>query len=61
MTFMPGQTAKTVTIAVKGDTQIEADENVLVSFSNPTNASLGGYYGLGVGKIPTTTERTRFR
>jgi hypothetical protein len=51
VTFAPGDTAKTVTIAVNGDTQIEPDEYVLVSFTNPTNAFLGGYYGLGVGTI----------
>ena len=36
---------------MNGDMQIEPDEYVLVSFTNPTNAFLGGYYGLGVGTI----------
>ena len=38
-------------ITVKGDTLMEPDESVLVAFSDPTNATIGGYYGLGAGKI----------
>ncbi len=51
LTFAPGQTAKTVPVVIKGDTTIEPDELVLVAFSNATNATIGGYYGLGVGTI----------
>jgi len=29
----------------------EADEVLLVAFSTPTNATIGGYYGLGLGTI----------
>ena len=51
VTFAPGETAKTVTVSVNGDMLVEPDECVLVSFRNPTNAALGGFFGLGVGTI----------
>jgi hypothetical protein len=49
--FAPGETSKVVTITVNGDVAVEADEMVVVRFSPPTNATLGGYYGLGFGAI----------
>jgi Calx-beta domain len=51
VTFAPGQTRKTVPIVVKGDVTDEPDENVIVSFDSPTNALIGGFYGLGFGVI----------
>jgi hypothetical protein len=51
VTFAPGETAKTVSISVKGDTLVEPDELVIASFTAPTNAKLGGYLGLGFGII----------
>jgi hypothetical protein len=51
VTFAPGDTAETVTLMVNGDTQVEPDECILVSFRNPTNARIGGFFGLGVGTI----------
>ena len=51
VTFAPGETAKTVTISVNGDTLVETDEWIVVSFNHPTNARMGGYWGLGFGKI----------
>jgi hypothetical protein len=51
VTFAPGETAKTVTITVNGDTLVEPDEYIIVSFTNPTNARMGGIWGLGVGTI----------
>jgi hypothetical protein len=51
LTFAPGETSKTVDITVVGDTVVEPDETVLVQFSQPTNASLGGFYGYGFGVI----------
>ena len=51
VTFAPGQTSKTVTIQVDGDTLVEPDEYVIVSFHDPTNAVMGGFYGLGFGLI----------
>src|SRR5437660_11890274 len=38
-------------VTVNGDNLDERNEPVLVSLSNATNASIGGFYGLGVGSI----------
>jgi hypothetical protein len=51
VTFAPGETAKTVTITVHGDTLVEPNEYVIVQFGNATNAGIGGVYGLGLGGI----------
>jgi hypothetical protein len=52
ITFAPGETVKQISVTVKGDTHLEpgADE-FLVVLSNPTNANIGGFGGLGVGRI----------
>jgi len=49
--FAPGETAKTVSVKVVGDTLVERDEYVVVSFSNPVNARIGGIWGLGFAVI----------
>ena len=41
LTFRSGQRTATATVAVRGDTRIEADEAFQVMLSNPTNATLG--------------------
>ncbi len=51
LTFAPGQTSKTVNVAVKGDLIDELDESFKVVLSNPTNASIGTPLGAGVGGI----------
>ena len=51
MTFQPGQTSKTVPIAIKGDATDEPEEQVWVSWHSPTNAVIGGLYGVGYGTI----------
>ena len=51
LTFAPGETSKTVPISVRGDRLDEADEVALLAFSNPTNAKIGGVYGLGSATI----------
>jgi archaellum component FlaF (FlaF/FlaG flagellin family) len=51
VTFAPGETDTTVTIAITGDTLVEPDEYIIVSFHDPTNAIIGGFWGLGVGVI----------
>lgn len=40
LTFNPGETSKTITVAVTGDTQVEADETLLINLSQPVNAML---------------------
>jgi hypothetical protein len=51
ITFAPLQTTATIPITVKSDTLDEPDEVVRVALSNPTGATLGGFYGLGFGVI----------
>ncbi len=51
VTFAPGATAATITISVKGDTTVEPDKWIVVSFHKPANARIGGYWGLGFGII----------
>ena len=41
VTFLPGETSKTVTIKVIGETLLERAENFFVTLSNPVNAGLG--------------------
>jgi len=41
LTFAPGQTSKTVTVTVVGDTLYEPDETFTVTLSNPVNATIG--------------------
>src|SRR5262249_40288894 len=40
LTFDPGQTSKTITVSVSGDTYAEADERFFVKLSNPTHATI---------------------
>jgi len=40
LTFAPGQTSKTITVSVLGDTTNEANETFVVNLSNPSNATL---------------------
>jgi large repetitive protein len=48
-TFAPGETSKTIGIAVNGDTSDEDDETFTVTLSGPTNATIAD--GSGVGTI----------
>ena len=50
VTFAPGQVDATVAITVLGNSTGH-DEAVLVSFTDPTNAVVGGTWGLGIGNI----------
>ena len=38
-------------VTIVGDTVDELDELVVVSFTNPTNTTMGGFFGLGFGTI----------
>jgi autotransporter-associated beta strand protein len=40
LTFNPGETSKTFTVTVAGDTTAESDETFLLTLSSPTNATL---------------------
>jgi CSLREA domain-containing protein len=48
-TFVPGQTAKTISVAVKGDTRREPNETFSVNLWGTTNATIAD--GVGVGTI----------
>ncbi len=49
LTFAPGETTKTITVAVKGDTLDEINEVFSVALASPTNATIAN--GTGVGTI----------
>ena len=50
VTFAPGDTTASIHIAVTGGSSSPA-EYVIVSFTAPTNAQMGGFWGLGFGFI----------
>jgi Calx-beta domain-containing protein len=43
--FQPGETKKTLTVFIKGDTLVEGTENFLVNLSNPVNATIADGQG----------------
>ena len=47
LTFLPGQTSKTVTVQARGDLIKEANETFFVNLSAPTNAAIADAQGLG--------------
>lgn len=47
LTFLPGETSKTITVNVNGDTTSESNETFTVNLSSPTNAFMGDSQGLG--------------
>ena len=49
VTFLPGETTKTVTVLVNGDTTYEADETFRVQLSNAVGATISN--GIGTGTI----------
>lgn len=51
ITFAPGETQKSVPITIIDDAVAEGGELLAVSFRNPVNARMGGYWGLGFGGI----------
>lgn len=50
LTFAAGQTSKTISVAIKGDTTIESNETLFVLLSGATNASIGRTSGVGTNK-----------
>src|SRR5207245_3154175 len=47
LTFNPGDTSKTITVTVNGDTKFEPDETFFVNLSNPINATIADGQGQG--------------
>ncbi len=47
LTFSPGQTTKTITVPITGDSRNEADETFFVNLSNATNTSIADGQGQG--------------
>ncbi len=45
--FAPGETSRTITVAVTGDANFEVDETFLVNLTSPVNATLGDAQGIG--------------
>jgi sugar lactone lactonase YvrE len=48
VTLLPGETTKTVTVPVKGDTLPESNETFHVNLSNPSNATITAGQGIGM-------------
>jgi len=48
VSFASGEVSKTITVAVRGDTVIEADENFTVTLSSPVNARLAAATASGI-------------
>jgi hypothetical protein len=55
LTFAPGETTKTITVSVLGDTLKEGDESFFVVLSDPTKAII--YDATGVGTILNDDKR----
>ena len=53
LTFAPGETSKTISVVVLGDTVAEGAESFLVTLSSPTGATVGD--GIGTGTITDGT------
>jgi len=47
LTFLPGETTKTVTVLVNGDTAVEANEKFVVRLSSAVNATIKTSFGVG--------------
>jgi hypothetical protein len=52
LTFTPGQTSKTISIAVNGDTSAESDETLFVNLSNAVGATITD----GQGRVTITND-----
>jgi hypothetical protein len=47
LTFAPGETQKTVSVMVYGDTAVEANETFVITLANPVNATVAASQGTG--------------
>ncbi len=61
LTFAPGETSASVAITMLDDQLDEAKEVAAVRFSNPTNATMGGYLGLGLIEIADDDRQPKLR
>jgi hypothetical protein len=48
LSFAPGETVKTISVSVNGDTAIEPDETFFINLSSPSNATLGNSQAIGL-------------
>jgi Domain of unknown function (DUF4347)/FG-GAP-like repeat/Calx-beta domain/RTX calcium-binding nonapeptide repeat (4 copies)/FG-GAP repeat len=48
LSFSPGETSKTITVAVNGDEKVEADETFNLNLSNATNATIVDNKGVAI-------------
>jgi photosystem II stability/assembly factor-like uncharacterized protein len=51
LTFPKGWTRQYADVVVNGDAVDEQDELIVIALHSPTNASIGGFWGLGFGMI----------
>jgi hypothetical protein len=51
LTFPTGWTRQYADIVVNGDAVDEPDEVIVIALRTPTNASIGGFWGLGFGIV----------
>ena len=61
LTFMPGQTARTVHVPVRDDKVQEEDETLSVALSEPTNATIADDMGTATGVIVDNDAFPRIR
>jgi len=61
LSFTAGQTSKTVSVTVKGDTVYEPDEGMSLVLSSPVGAAIGDGVGIGTIFQPTTCSRSSRR
>lgn len=47
LTFLPGETTKTVAVTINGDTDVESNERLLLELSSPSNATIADFQGQG--------------
>lgn len=59
ITFAPGQTTQTVPIQVNSGILADPYKIFVVSFHHPTNATMGGYWGLAFGFILGNTGQAQ--
>ena len=47
LTFTPGETSKSITVPINGDTEVEPNETFFVNLSNAANATINDNQGIG--------------